>query len=107
MVKDTRTGCLSSNTLENIIDKRVQNGHSLVRDTRVWVDLLEDCRAISEMTKRTRKIKPTLVNVRGVRLFADFLALLLLAVSSGRCFLRSLFSCSRSLGRRGLLGGSR
>ena len=37
-----RTRCLSSNTLEDIVDERVKNGHSLVRDARIRVDLLED-----------------------------------------------------------------
>ena len=33
---------LSRNALEDIVDERVQDGHSLVRDTRIRVDLLED-----------------------------------------------------------------
>jgi len=37
-----RTGGFSGNTLEDVVDKRVQNRHSLVRDTRIRVDLLKD-----------------------------------------------------------------
>ena len=37
-----RTGGFGSNTFENIIDERVQDRHSLVRDTSIGVDLLED-----------------------------------------------------------------
>ena len=37
-----RTGSFRGNTLEDIVDERVQNGHGLVRDTSVWMDLLED-----------------------------------------------------------------
>ena len=37
-----RTGSLSRDTLENVVDEGVQDGHRLVRDTRVGVDLLED-----------------------------------------------------------------
>ena len=33
---------LRGNALENILHKRVQNSHGLVRDTRVRVDLLQD-----------------------------------------------------------------
>ena len=40
--KRRRTGCLGGDTLEDVIDERVENGHRLVRDTRVGVDLLED-----------------------------------------------------------------
>ena len=34
---------LGSDTLEDVVDKRVKDGHGLVRDTRVWVNLLKDC----------------------------------------------------------------
>ena len=42
MSKKRRTGCLSGNTLEDIVDEGVENGHRLVGDTSVRVDLLED-----------------------------------------------------------------
>ena len=37
------TGSLSSNALEDVVDEGVEDGHRLVGDTRVRVDLLEDC----------------------------------------------------------------
>ena len=40
--RKVRTGCLGGNALEDVVDKRVENGHSLVGDTSVRVDLLED-----------------------------------------------------------------
>ena len=36
-------GGLGSDTFEDIVDKRVEDGHGLVRDTRIRVDLLKDC----------------------------------------------------------------
>ena len=36
-------GRLSGDALEDVVDKRVENGHRLVRDTCVGVDLLKDC----------------------------------------------------------------
>lgn len=36
------TGCLSGNALEDVVDKGVEDGHRLVRDTSVRVHLLED-----------------------------------------------------------------
>jgi hypothetical protein len=36
-----RTGSLCGNTLEDIVDKRIENGHGLVRDTSIRVDLLQ------------------------------------------------------------------
>ena len=38
-----RTGSLGRDTLENVVDEGVEDGHRLVRDTRIGVDLLEDC----------------------------------------------------------------
>ncbi len=35
-------GGLGGNTFEDVVDKRVEDGHGLVRDTRIRVDLLED-----------------------------------------------------------------
>ena len=40
-----RTRSLGSDALENVVHEGVEDGHSLVRDTRVRVDLLEDYRA--------------------------------------------------------------
>ena len=42
MTGERRTGRLGRDALEDIVDERVQDGHSLVRDTRVGVDLLQD-----------------------------------------------------------------
>ena len=44
-----RTRCLSGNTLENVVYKRVQDGHSLIRDTRVRMNLLEDWKSRSKV----------------------------------------------------------
>jgi len=35
-------GSLGGDTLEDVVDKRVKDGHGLVRDTRIRMDLLED-----------------------------------------------------------------
>jgi hypothetical protein len=82
-------GSLGSDTLENVGNERVENGHGLVGDTSVGVDLLED-----------------LVDVRGVGLSALLGALLAALLGRGR----GLGGLSRSLGRggglRGLRGGS-
>ena len=37
-----RTGCLCGDALEDIIDERVEDGHRLVRNSGIRVDLLED-----------------------------------------------------------------
>lgn len=42
------TGCLRGNALEDVVDKRVENGHRLVGDTSIRVDLLEDCESASD-----------------------------------------------------------
>ena len=36
------TRCLRGNSLKDVIDETVEDGHSLVGNTRVGVDLLED-----------------------------------------------------------------
>ena len=36
------TGSLSGDALENIVDERVEDGHCLVRDTGIGVNLLKD-----------------------------------------------------------------
>jgi hypothetical protein len=43
LVVGSKLGCLSGDALEDVVDKRVQNGHGTVGDTSVRVDLLEDC----------------------------------------------------------------
>lgn len=37
-----RTRRLGGDALEYVVDERVQYGHRLVRDTSVWVNLLEN-----------------------------------------------------------------
>ena len=43
LVVGSEFGGLSGNTLEDIVDERVQDRHGTVGDTSVRVDLLEDC----------------------------------------------------------------
>lgn len=85
LVVGGKLGSLRSDTLENVVDERVQDGHGAVGDTSVGVDLLED-----------------LVNVRRVSLLAGLGALLLVARSgsllAGILLLRSLGGSSGSLG---------
>ena len=85
LVVGSELGGLAGNALEDIVDEGVQDGHGLVGDTGVGVDLLED-----------------LVDVGGVSLLPGLSPLLLgLAVSSsgGLCGLLGL-------GLRGGFGGS-
>jgi len=42
LVVGGKLGSLSGDTLENVIDERVQNRHGAVGDTSVWVNLLKD-----------------------------------------------------------------
>ena len=44
----TLTGCLSGDTLKDIVDKGVEDGHRLVGDTSVRVHLLEHYKHRSE-----------------------------------------------------------
>jgi len=46
-----RTGSFSGDTLEDVVDKRVQDSHSLVGDTSVRVYLLEHYTLVSKSTK--------------------------------------------------------
>jgi len=39
--KSSQSSCFSSNTIKDIIDKRVHNGHSLLGNSSIRVDLLE------------------------------------------------------------------
>jgi hypothetical protein len=75
-------GSLGSDTLEDVVDEGVQDGHGTVGDTSVGVDLLQD-----------------LVDVGGVGLLAGLGPLLL--VARGRGLLASILLL------RGLGGGSR
>ena len=81
-------GRLGGDALEDVVDKRVENGHRLVRDTRVGVDLLKDCAKVRrhfEKKKKflNRKAELTLVDIGRVGLFAGALALLFIVARSG------------------------
>ena len=114
MSKKRRTGCLSGNTLEDIVDEGVENGHRLVGDTSVRVDLLEDCASrqfqVLVCKLKCKSGRLTLVDVRGVGLLARLAPLLLLTVCARGRRLGSLLRClglgglSRGLGGGG--GGS-
>lgn len=80
LVDGGQLGGLGSETLEDVLDERVQDGHSLVGDTGVRVNLLQDT-----------------VDVGGVGLLADLAALLLVARLARR--LAGLLGGFRSLGR--------
>ena len=71
----SKTGSLSSNSLKEIIDKRVHDAHGLGGDTSVRVDLLQH-----------------LVDVDGIRFLPSLLLLLLITLGDG------LGSLSRLLG---------
>ena len=79
LVVSSELSCLSGNALEDIIDEGVHDGHSLLGDTGIRVDLLED-----------------LVDVGGVRFDALLATLLLvgggLLGSLGRSLLGWCFS---------------
>lgn len=108
-----RTRGLSGNSLEDIVDKRVQNGHSLVGNTRVRVNLLQHCQRRVRMDSWSGVFsRRTLVDVGAVGLFASLLALLLFPVNRSAAtalaggLLRGLGSISlgRSLGGSGCRG---
>ena len=85
-----KTGGLGGDALEDVIDERAHDGHSLGADASVGVDLLED-----------------LVDVDGVGLLPLVLLLLLVALGDGLGGLAGLLgSFSRDLGRHddGLVG---
>ena len=79
----TRTGSLGGDSFKDVIDKRVEDGHGLVGDTRVRMHLLENCTRHGDQ-RRVSGIGPsgglTLVNVRRVRLLSQLLSLLLFAL---------------------------
>jgi len=74
----SQTRGLLSDALKDIINERVEDGHGLVRNTGIRVDLLQH-----------------LVDVRGVGLLAGLLALLLVGVSGS--FGGSLLASGRGL----------
>ena len=66
---DKLTRSLGSNAPKDVVNKAIENSHRLVRDTRVGVDLLEDCQIPTKSTrvqKRRSKNERTLVDVRAV-----------------------------------------
>jgi len=90
LVVGSELGGLGRNTLEDVVDERVQDGHGASGDTSVGVDLLED-----------------LVDVAGVGLLAGLATLLLLAGGSGGSLLAGLLLLSGSLAaNRGLATGA-
>lgn len=80
LVVGSKLGGLGSNTLEDVIDEGVQNGHGTVGDTGVRVNLLED-----------------LIDIRGVGLLPGLGSLLLVAWGSSG-LLSSLLWLVRSWG---------
>jgi hypothetical protein len=89
VVVDGQLGSLGGDSLENVGDERVQDGHGLVGDTSVGVDLLED-----------------LVDVGRVGFDPSLGSLLLLAgFLGGSGLLGRSLGGSGSLGGRGLGGG--
>jgi len=86
LVVGGKLGSLRSDALEDVVDKRVQDGHGTVGDTSVRVDLLED-----------------LVDVRRVGLLAGLGALLL--VTRGGSLLASILLLRSLGGSSGSLGG--
>jgi len=81
-------GSFRGDALEDIIHKRVEDGHGTVGNTSVGVDLLED-----------------LVNVGAVGLLAGLGALLLAFTGGSRGLLSGLLLLNGSLSGRGLAGG--
>ena len=85
LVVGSESGCLFSDTFKDVIDKAVHDGHGLVGDTSVRVDLLED-----------------LVDVgvegflSGLSLSLDGGGFLCLFSSLGRCLSGRFLSSSRS-----------
>lgn len=94
LVVGSQLGSLGGNALEDVVDKRVQDGHGTVGDTSVGVDLLQDS-----------------VDVRRVGLLAGLGALLLVArggsLLASILLLRSLGGSGGGLGGGLLVGGLR
>ena len=104
-----RTGSFGSDTLKDIVHKRVEDGHCLVGDTRIWVDLLQHyTRSQSEYKHLYKKVIPnerTFINIRRISLLSGLLPLLLLPIGSRR--LGRLLRCFLALCRFGRgFGGS-
>ncbi len=96
-----RTRSLSSNTFKDVVDEGVEDGHRLVGDTSIRVNLLQHCTIddASGYESRSKISQPTrtLVDIRAVSLLSRLLTLLLLAIS--RCGSLALAgSLLRSLG---------
>lgn len=68
LVVSRKLSCLGGNALENIVNEGVHNGHSLLGDTSIGVDLLKN-----------------LVDVRGVGFYAP-----LVSLGAGGCLLGCL-----------------
>ena len=83
-----QTGSLTSDALEEVVNERVHDAHSLVRDTSVGVDLLQN-----------------LVDVDAIGFLAPLLVLLLGTISIEPSSFRRSSSSSR-LGRLGSATGS-
>jgi cyanophycinase-like exopeptidase len=58
--KNELTGSLRGNTLKDVVDKRVKNGHSLVGDTSVGVNLLQDWVQVSTSSTRRQQFNSPL-----------------------------------------------
>lgn len=95
LVVGCKLGGLGSNTLEDVIDERVQNRHGTVRDTGVRVHLLEHFVDVGRVGLLPRLGSLLLLARRGCRLFAGLLLL-------GWC----LSGGGLARGRGGLLLGS-
>ena len=74
-----RTRSLGSNALENVVDEGVKDGHRLVGDTSIGVDLLKDYYKRMSFPRILLNLqdKLTLVDVRGVSLLTGLSPLLL------------------------------
>ena len=112
--------CLSSDALEDIVDKRVQDGHGTVGDTGIGVNLLQDWRFEMcqfsfhsfghieshqiDQCENSGKLSRTSVDVRGVSLLAGLGPLLLVARGGGLLASILLLRCLGG-GGGGLGGG--
>jgi len=90
----TLTRGLSGDTLKNVVNEGVKDGHSLVGNASIGVNLLENCACrVSAGVIICKGATHTLVDVGRVGLLPDLFPLLLVTVSRrGR-----LLSCRRLL----------
>ena len=103
------TACLAGDPLEQVIHERVQNQHSLVRDARFGMDLLQHYKGADPLefrhaTRVRRQRRPTFVYVAAVRLLPGLSALLCffsLSSAPGACVTR-LGGCRNGGGCGGL-----